>query len=98
MSEYRLEPRAIADLDEIWDFTVERWSEAQAERYVLGLRDDLQMLADQPALGRSRDDLHAGLRAWIYSRHVVFYTPAEWGVEVVRILHSSRDVDPAEGF
>jgi toxin ParE1/3/4 len=52
LSEYRLKPRAIADLDEIWDFTVERWSEAQAERYILGLRDDFDMLADQPLLGR----------------------------------------------
>ncbi len=93
MSEYRLKPRAITDLDEIWDFTVEHWNETQAERYIHGLREDLEMLSSQPWLGRTRDDLHPGLRGWVYSRHVVFYVPAEWGVEIIRILHSSRDID-----
>lgn len=97
MTEYRLRPRAIADLDVIWDYTVDAWSELQAERYVLGLSDDLQMLAEQPGLGRAREDLYAGLRAWLYSRHVIFYLRAEWGIDVVRILHVSRDIS-AEAF
>lgn len=92
MSEYRLRPRAIADLDEIWDYTVETWNEVQAERYVLGLRDDLELLAEQPGLGRARDELHSGLRSSIYSRHIIFYQRADWGVDVVRILHVSRDI------
>jgi plasmid stabilization system protein ParE len=36
VAEYRLRPRAIADLDEIWDYTVSTWNEAQAERYLMG--------------------------------------------------------------
>jgi hypothetical protein len=32
VGEYRLRPRAISDLDEIWDYTASTWSEAQAER------------------------------------------------------------------
>ena len=96
MSEYRLRPRAIADLEEIWDYTVGTWNEVQAERYVLSLRDDLEMLAEQPGLGRARDDLHPGLRASISSRHIIFYQRADWGVDVVRILHVSRDIAPDE--
>ena len=92
MSEYRLRPRAIADLDEIWDYTIRTWSEAQAERYLVGLRDALAVLKDQPELGRSRNDLHPGLRVSNYSRHLIFYVREEWGIDVVRVLHGSQDV------
>jgi toxin ParE1/3/4 len=71
--EYRLRPRALTDVEELWEFTVQTWSEAQAVRYVAGLHDDLQMLAEQPGLGRARDDLSSGLRGFVYSRHVIFY-------------------------
>lgn len=96
MSEYRFRPRGLADLDEILDYTTEAWNEIQADRYVLGLRDGLEMLAEQPGLGRVRDDLHPGLRAFLYSRHIIFYQGAPWGIDVVRILHVSRDISPEE--
>jgi toxin ParE1/3/4 len=95
-AEYRLRPRALSDVDELWDFTVETWSEAQAVRYVTALHDDLQMLAEQPGLGRTRDDLSEGLRGFVYSRHVIFYRSTEWGIDVVRILHVNRDIVPDE--
>jgi toxin ParE1/3/4 len=39
MSGYVLSPRAQADLDEIWEYTAERWDEDQANRYILDIRD-----------------------------------------------------------
>jgi toxin ParE1/3/4 len=92
VGEYRLRPRAIADLDEIWDYTASTWSEAQAERYVLGLRDALAVLKDHPELGRGRNDLHPGLRVSNYSKHLIFYLREEWGIDVVRVLHGSQDI------
>jgi len=92
VAEYRLRPRAIADLDEIWDYTVSTWSEAQAERYLMGLRDALALLMDQPELGRRRNDLHPGLMVAKYSKHLIFYLREGWGIDVVRVLHGSQDV------
>jgi toxin ParE1/3/4 len=92
VGEYRLRPRAIADLDEIWEYTVSTWNETQAERYLFGLRDALAMLTDQPELGRARDDLHPGLSVLNYSRHLVFYLREDWGIDVVRVPHGSQDV------
>jgi toxin ParE1/3/4 len=96
LSEYQFRPRALADLDEVLDVATEAWNEFQADRYLLGLRDDLEMLAEQPGLGRARDDLHPGLRAFLYSRHIVFYQGAARGIDVVRILHVRRDISPEE--
>jgi toxin ParE1/3/4 len=92
VSEYRLRPRAIADLDEIWDYTASTWSEAQAERYLLGLRDALALLSARPELGRARNDLHPGLKVANYSKHLIFYLPEAWGIDVVRVLHGSQDI------
>lgn len=92
MSEYRLRPAAIADLDEIWEYTVRLWGTTQAERYLEGLRDAFDVLADQPGVGRARNDLHPGLLVSLYSRHLIFYQRAGWGIDIVRILHGSLDI------
>jgi toxin ParE1/3/4 len=62
------------------------------------LTEDFEMLAEQPMLGRERNDLRPGLRAWIYSRHIAYYMLAERGVIIVRVLHVSRNVDPEAEF
>ena len=53
MAECSLRPRAMADLEEIWDYTVETWGEEQAERYLRLINDGLCKIADNPKLGRS---------------------------------------------
>ena len=34
-----LSPAARADLEEIWDYTARTWGKAQAERYILEIRE-----------------------------------------------------------
>jgi len=50
------------------------------------------ILAENPGLGMVRDDIALGLRSLRHGRHLVIYLPAEDGVEIVRVLHVSRDV------
>ena len=92
MAKYKFRPRALADLNEIWDYTVKTWDEAQAQYYLNGLRDALELIVKQPGLGRQRDDLHPDLLTANYSKHVIFYLHHDWGIDVVRVLHGSRDV------
>jgi len=51
MAEFSLRPKAIADLEEIWDYTVETWGEEQAERYVRLINDSFRQPADNPSIG-----------------------------------------------
>ena len=44
-------------------------------------------------LGRARGELEAGLRSFPFERYVIFYLPLADGIDVVRLLHSARDVD-----
>jgi toxin ParE1/3/4 len=45
------------------------------------------MLADNPALGRSCDDIRPGLRRMESGQHVVFYREEAGGILISRILH-----------
>ncbi len=43
-------------------------------------------------MGRTRDDLSPGLRSLSFGRYVIFYLPVDDGIDVVRVLHSARDI------
>jgi toxin ParE1/3/4 len=44
-------------------------------------------------MGRARQELAASLRSFPFGRYVIFYVPIENGINVVRVLHSARDID-----
>lgn len=44
-------------------------------------------------MGRARDELAANVRSFPFGRYVIYYAPIEDGIDVVRLLHSARDID-----
>ncbi|MCE2907515.1 MAG: type II toxin-antitoxin system RelE/ParE family toxin [Betaproteobacteria bacterium] len=89
-------PLAAADILDIWDHIAED-SLDQADRWVEQLDEKFSILATQPLMGRARGELAADLRSFPFGRYVIFYTPVYDGIDVVRVLHSARDVDAAFG-
>jgi toxin ParE1/3/4 len=93
MRGYVLTPAAQADLRQIWDYTAARWGEAQAERYILGIRNACEALADGRRTGRAIDDVRPGYRKLAVGSHFLFYRLTEAGViDIIRILHRRMDV------
>ena len=90
---YVLTPLAQSDIEDIWDFTVDRWGLAQAERYVRQLQRTLEGVAEHPRQGRACDDIRPGYFKIGSGSHLVFYRLTSKGIEVVRILHQSMDID-----
>ena len=91
MTGYVLSPRAQADLDEIWDYTEQRRSTAQAERYIRQLQQGIAFVAGDPRRGETCDDIRAGYQKYAVGSHVVFYRLTAAGIDVVRILHAAMD-------
>jgi toxin ParE1/3/4 len=91
MSRYALTPRAQADLEDIWNYTVARWGADQAEKYLRRLAEAMANVAADPERGRACDDARAGYSKYAVGAHVLFYRKAPKGVEVVRILHQRMD-------
>lgn len=89
-------PLAAADILDIWDHIAED-SLDQADRWIDKLDEKFGILASQPLAGRAREELAADLRSFPFGRYVIFYMPVQDGIDVVRVLHSARDVDAAFG-
>lgn len=92
MSRYVLSRRADRDLDKVWDDIAED-SPRRADRFVRGLHAKFRKLAQQPGTGGSAERSPDDLRELTVKPYVVFYRPIDGGVEVVRIIHGSRDID-----
>jgi toxin ParE1/3/4 len=88
-----LTPRAQTDLDEIWDYTVDRWGFDQAETYTRQLWKDITMVADRPSLGRECPEVRRGYRVYPSGSQVLFYRQTTDGIDVIRILHERMDYE-----
>lgn len=91
MAAYRLTRRAAADLDLVFEYTVERFGVAQARSYLNGLHGCCERLAQNRRLGRSAESLAPGLRRYEFRSHVVFYLAESESVLIVRVLHERMD-------
>ena len=59
----------------------------------LWLAEKLSLWGTQPLMGRSRDELAAGIRSVVFGRYTVFLEPLPDGIDIVQVLHGSRDID-----
>lgn len=50
-------------------------------------------------MGREQDRLLINLRSFVVRDYFIFYQPFEDGIEILRVLHASRDIEGIfEGF
>jgi toxin ParE1/3/4 len=89
-----LQPKAKADLSDIWQFMAED-SDDQADAFIDLIDQKFQLLAQQSGLGRRREELAEGLRSFPVGRYVIFYLAIPGGVQIVRVLHGARDIEVA---
>ena len=83
-------PQAELDLLDIWDYIAVESFE-RADQFLDVLNEKLEMLANNPKLGRVRDELSLGLRSFPVRNHIIFNRPIAQGIDVIRILNSARD-------
>jgi toxin ParE1/3/4 len=84
--------KALEDLDGIFDF-VAASSPQNAERLIRLFQSQFEVLAKHPEMGRLRPELMERMRSWNLYRFVIFYFPGAQGIEIVRVLHSSMDLN-----
>jgi len=92
MSRLLIRPEAERDLDEIWWYIAQD-SPDNADRFLDRLQERFSTLAGFPKMGASRDDIQTGLRSQPAGSYLIFYFPLADGIEIVRVLHGSRDVE-----
>lgn len=78
------------DLSETWEYVAESAPD-QADRLIDELHKVSLLIAQNPLIGTLRDNLRPGIRIFPHHQHNIYYFISEPGIEVYRILHSSRD-------
>lgn len=89
---YELSLEADNDLQEIYDYTEDKFGSSQAVKYLTDLDEMFNTLCTQPNTGRLRNEIREGLRSFSYVSHIVFYRIIENRIRIVRVLHASRDI------
>ena len=92
MSKYVLSEEAEKDVEEIYDFGLYKFGSAQAINYLIGLQKHFESLANNPNIGRERNEIKEGLYSLPYISHIIFYRTLTDRVRIVRILYGGRDL------
>ncbi len=94
MKAYQLSPAAIQDLIEI-----EAHIAAERPSAVEGVLDAIEsaceLVAEYPNVGRSREEVDAGVLSFPIGAYVIFYYVDDDRCGIARILHGSRDLPVA---
>ena len=74
-------------------YTVEEWSQKQAEKYYNLLLASCDDLANNAELGRNYDIVTKGILGFKSGEHIIFYSVISKNeIEVARILHGMMDL------
>ena len=93
MAEYKLTTKAVDDLSMIWNYTIDKWSEYQADKYYFMLLETCYEVACNPDLGKNYSLVSENLLGLKAGRHIIFYRKNEENqVEITRILHEQMDL------
>lgn len=93
MANYKLTNKAVEDLNTIWDYTFEEWSEQQADIYYNLLLKSCEDIANNPDLGKNYIGVRKELLGYKINRHIIFYRKLhEKPIEITRILHERMDL------
>lgn len=88
MAKVILRQEAIDDLNNIWEYTFEKWSENQADKYYAMLKLACKEIGKNPEIGKQYNKITKNLLGLHSGRHIIFYQLVDdEEIEIIRILH-----------
>lgn len=92
MPDYRLSPKAIADLEDIYADGLAQFGAAQAARYQHELHGCFQLLAEFPGIaGPALRGVFSPVYRFPFGSHIILFKKTETGVVIVRVFHARMD-------
>jgi toxin ParE1/3/4 len=85
--------QARNDLRGIWRKTYDKWGSQQADKYLDEINASIELLKDNPRLGKSRERLRPGYRSLHINRHIVYYRLEPSLIRIIRVLYDGMDPD-----
>jgi toxin ParE1/3/4 len=84
---------AEQDVLDLWEYIDARSGTDRANAQIWQIERVLIALSNHPGMGRSREELYPNLRSYPTGRYMIFYLALDDGIELVRVLHGSRDIE-----
>jgi len=93
MAKYKFTNKAVYDLTQIWNYTLNKWSEDQADRYYHMLLENCKAISINPEIGKTYFSVAEDLFGFKAGRHLIFYRRInDKEIEIIRILHEQMDI------
>ena len=70
---YIISVEASKDLENIWLYTFENWSQEQADRYFKLIIDEIENISNDPSSGIDYSDIREGYFRSRVKSHLIFY-------------------------
>ena len=94
MSQYVISEKAVEDINNIWIYTAENWSVAQADRYYNLIYDEIEFIANNFDMARDFGKIRKSYKCSKVKSHLIFFKKDKMNeIEVVRVLHEKMDVE-----
>jgi toxin ParE1/3/4 len=93
VADYKLSPRAIRDLETIWEYSFEQWGVEQANHYIDKIIAKFEAIASDPMLLPTCDHIRRGYRRGLAERHMIYFRVNAQAIVIIRILHSQMDAN-----
>lgn len=89
---YELSKLALKDIDDIWYYTIENWSKTQANKYYKDIFTSIDLLCENPNIGKSIKDIKPNYRIQSVKSHMIIYKTYKEKIYIDRILHKRMDI------
>ena len=90
---YWLTEPAKNDLVLIWQYTADRWNEAQADNYIDAMEVRFAWLTQNQKLWKPRPEIIQGLFSHSEHSHVSLFRKRRQSLEILRVLHRRMDIE-----
>lgn len=87
---YKLTESAAEDFASIYDYTLQKFGERQADRYTDELEAFFLLLAKMPGMGRNYPAVPETMRI-DFQQHSIFYCIRTSDILIIRILHQQMN-------
>ena len=94
MSQYVISEKAVEDINNIWIYTAENWSVAQADRYYNLIFDEIEFIVNNFDMARDFGKIRKSYKCSKVKSHLIFFKKNKINeIEVVRVLHERMDIE-----
>ena len=90
---FAISHEAKKDLRSIGLYTQRKWGKKQRRKYLSALWNKFQFLFDNPLVCRERKELNRPVRIYRQGNHLIIYVIRDESILIVRVLHTSMDIE-----